>query len=73
MTRVAAIELNLVTVAEAAEELDLTQHRVREFIRDGRLDSTRIGPLYFISRKDLNAFKKIKRKAGRPKSGKSSA
>ena len=65
---------DLLTVTEAAEELGLTTHRVREFIRERRLWATQKGPLYFISREALDNFSKIERRVGKPlgyRSGKS--
>lgn len=58
----------ILTVHEAADDLNLTPHRVREFIRDGRLEAVKRGTFYFILRDSLKRFKKTERKVGRPKS-----
>ena len=58
----------ILTVHEAADELGLTQHRVREFIRDDRLKAIKRGAFYFILRESLDAFCELERKVGRPKS-----
>jgi len=46
----------LYTVAEAADILKLHVKTVRRKIRDGELQSTRVGKQYRISRKQLEAF-----------------
>ncbi|MBK1866780.1 excisionase family DNA-binding protein [Aestuariivirga sp. YIM B02566] len=47
---------NLVTVEQAAEELNLHPKTVLRYIRDGRLTATRIGKSYRIARAKLDAF-----------------
>ncbi|MBI2742228.1 MAG: excisionase family DNA-binding protein [Rhodospirillales bacterium] len=46
----------LVTVEQAAEQLNLHPKTVLRYIRDGRLPATRIGKSYRISRAKLDAF-----------------
>jgi excisionase family DNA binding protein len=46
----------LVTVEQAAEELNLHPKTVLRYIRDGRLPATRIGKAYRITRAKLDAF-----------------
>ena len=55
---------HLVTVEEAAEQLNLHPKTVLRYIRDGRLAATRIGKSYRIAREKLDAFAGIAR--GRP-------
>lgn len=55
---------SLVTVEEAAEQLNLHPKTVLRYIRDGRLPATRIGKSYRIGRDQLDAFAGIVR--GRP-------
>lgn len=47
---------NLVTVEQAAEQLNLHPKTVLRYIRDGRLPATRIGKSYRILRAKLDAF-----------------
>ena len=51
----------LVTVEEAAEQLNLHPKTVLRYIRDGRLPATRIGKSYRIAREQLDAFAGIVR------------
>ena len=46
----------LMTVEQAAEELKLHPKTVLRYIRDGRLQATRIGKAYRIDRSKLDAF-----------------
>ncbi|MBX3057459.1 MAG: helix-turn-helix domain-containing protein [Anaerolineae bacterium] len=55
--------MELMTVDEAAAELELTPQRVRQFCRDGRL-GRRVGRQWVITREELESFKKIPREAG---------
>lgn len=47
---------NLVTVEQAAEELNLHPKTLLRYIRDGKLPATRVGKSYRIVRANLNAF-----------------
>lgn len=47
---------NLVTVEQAAEELNLHPKTLLRYIRDGKLSATRVGKSYRIVRANLNAF-----------------
>ena len=58
--------MELVGVTVAAEELHLSQNRVRQLIKAGRLPAQKIGREYAITREDLEAFKTIDRPVGRP-------
>ncbi len=57
---------DLLTVREVAAELGLSEHRVREYCREGRLGQ-KIGRQWLITRAQLEAFKKIPRKHGAPR------
>jgi len=57
----------LVTVEQAAEELNLHPKTVLRYIRDGRLPATRVGKSYRIARAKLDAFAGIA--SGKPESG----
>jgi excisionase family DNA binding protein len=54
------------SVEEAAAELGVTARRVRQICEQGLLGQ-RIGSVWAISRRELNEFKQIERKPGRPK------
>lgn len=59
------------TTSEAAEILGITRHRVVALIRAKRLPARNVAapekPAFFlIAKRDLEAFKKIKRKRGNP-------
>jgi excisionase family DNA binding protein len=56
---------DLLTVKETAEELGLSQRRVHQFCKEGRI-GTRYGWQWLITREELEEFKKIPRKEGRP-------
>lgn len=47
---------NLLTVEQAAEQLNLHPKTVLRYIRDGRLPATRVGKAYRIARAKLDAF-----------------
>ena len=51
------------TTREAAEFLDVSQSRVVQFCREGRL-GRKIGRNWAITRAQLEAFRKIERKPG---------
>ena len=54
----------LFTLKQAAEYLQASQYAVRELIIRRRLPNLRIGKLYRIDRKDLEAFIKKKKHLG---------
>ena len=58
---------NIVTVAEAAKELKIKRQRLYLLIDQGRIETTRFMGRIVIEIKELNRFKRIKRKNGRPK------
>ncbi len=44
------------TVPQAARDLKVNEETVRRNIRSGRLEATKMGNQYFISRENLNVF-----------------
>ena len=59
----------LLTVQEVAKELNRSQHRVREYFREGRLGK-KIGRQWLVTREQLEEFKKIPRIKGAPRKNK---
>ncbi len=58
---------NILTTAEAADQLGVSARRVRQFCRAGRLEAQKIGRDWIVLQADLNQFKSIPRKPGRSK------
>jgi len=54
------------TVEKAAEKLDVSPRRIRQFIGEGRLQAMKVGKQYLISIEALGAFNDKPRKVGRP-------
>ena len=57
--------MKLMSTAAVAEQLGVSQGRIRAMIRAGRLPATKLGRDYFVDPKDLKLVKT--RKPGRPK------
>ena len=57
--------MNLISVTEAAKRLNVTPTRIRAMISSKRLKATKVGNMWVISPKDLEAVKD--RKVGRPR------
>jgi excisionase family DNA binding protein len=57
--------VKLISTAEAAKRLNVTPSRVRAMIARGRLKAMRVGIMWLIDPKDLDAVKN--RKVGRPR------
>ena len=57
--------MDLLNTNEAAKKLNVTAIRVRQLIREGKLDAHRIGRDYVIAKSDLEKVKTYG-KAGRP-------
>jgi len=56
-----------ITVAEAADLLEISKRRVQKLIEEERLKATRMTPrLYLLLREDVLAFAKEDRPPGRP-------
>ena len=58
------INENLISVAEAAERLGVSEVRVRVLCREGRLDARRVGSVFVIDVASVERFKA--RPVGRP-------
>lgn len=64
---------NFLTTADVAEELSLSESRVRQFVMEGRLKpDQKIGQMLFFTRQSIRDFSKIPRDTGRPKKNLSS-
>jgi excisionase family DNA binding protein len=59
--------MNLITTEQAATELGVTRRRVQALIQSGRLKATKVGRVYVIRPKDLEAVRV--RKPGRQPKG----
>ena len=57
--------MKLISAAEAAKRLNVTSSRVRKMIASGHLKATKVGIMWLIDPKDLDAVKD--RKVGRPR------
>ena len=57
--------MKIISTAEAAKRLGVTQNRVRALIETKRLKATKVGNVWVIDPKDLDAVKD--RKVGRPR------
>ena len=57
--------MKIISTAEAAKRLGVTQSRVQKMIAAKRLKATKVGNLWLIDPKDLDAVKD--RKVGRPR------
>jgi len=58
--------LNLLTIAEVAEALGVSSERVGQFCREGRLGQ-KVGGQWVIPKDELEQFRTIPRKRGRPR------
>ena len=63
--------VKLISTTEAAKRLNVTPSRVRAMIARGRLKAMRIGIMWLIDPKDLDAVKD--RKVGRPRKARKTA
>jgi excisionase family DNA binding protein len=59
--------MEVVGVATAAVELNISENRVRQLIYLGKLPAQRLGREWAITRPDLDKFKAKPRPEGRPK------
>lgn len=55
------------TTAEAAAQLGVTENRIRQFVRAGRMVSRKVGAMWLIPVREVERFKTIPRKDGYPK------
>ena len=58
----------LLTIPQAAAELDLSRQRVWLLVTTGRIKAQRIGQAWLISERELTRFSERDRNHGRPKS-----
>ena len=56
---------NLITVSEAAKELNVSARRIHQFIKEKRLPAEKLGAYYVIKSADLDLIRD--RQIGRPK------
>jgi excisionase family DNA binding protein len=63
--------MKFITTAEAAKRLNVTQSRVQKMIAAKRLKAAKVGNLWLIDPKDLDALKD--RRVGRPRKTRKSA
>ena len=57
--------MDILTVKQVSDELGITAVTVRRYCQEGRL-GRKFGRQWLITRDELEKFKKIKRKVGRP-------
>ena len=59
---------DLLTTKQAAEILGVSQERIRQFVREGRIPVRLLEPIILITRVDLEEFEKLPReRTGRPR------
>lgn len=57
----------LVLLPDAARELGISHVTAWRYVKAKRLTAHKLGPMYVIRRKDLDAFKAKSRPVGRPR------
>ena len=65
-----AMKMKIIDTTEAARRLNVTPTRVRAMINSGRLKATKVGIVWMIDPKDLDAVRD--RKVGRPRKSRKS-
>ena len=60
--------INYISEAEAARRLDLTRQRVSVLVKEGRIKGKTVGGHPVVSEQDVERFKAMPRKGGRPPS-----
>lgn len=60
------VPTGIMTIKEAAEYMSLSEIRVRELVRAGRLPAKKIGNTYILAEKAVHYFAQIDRPVGRP-------
>ena len=58
--------MEILTVAQAAQELAITENTVRQYCQAGRL-GRKFGRQWIITRQELDQFKEQRRPPGRPR------
>lgn len=56
-----------VVLSEAARELNMSHVSVWRHVDSGKLKARKVGPIWLIRREDLEAFKRLDRRIGRPR------
>ena len=56
-----------VVLSEAARELGMSHVSVWRHVDSGKLKARKVGPIWLIKRADLEAFKRLDRRVGRPR------
>ena len=57
-------DIELLTVQECAPEFGVKERRVQQYIEEGRLQASKIGGRWFVTREEADRFKAIPRKPG---------
>jgi excisionase family DNA binding protein len=57
---------NIISVKQAAEILGVSPRRVRQFIQEGRLKSSKVGGHHFLQELEVRKFAQIERRDGNP-------
>lgn len=58
----------IITTKKAAKLLGVSQSRIRQLIRDGKIDAFKVdGSMWLMCLKDFNLFSAKTRRAGRPR------
>jgi Helix-turn-helix domain len=66
--RMIRVKTDLLTTKQAGEVLGVTQERVRQFVRQGRISVVLRTPIVLIAREELEQFERRPRaRTGRPK------
>lgn len=60
-------EAEEVVLSEAARELGMSHVSVWRHVDSGKLKARKVGPIWLIKRADLEAFKRLDRRVGRPR------
>lgn len=60
------MKMKLLSTKEAAERLNVSPIRVRQFIQEGRLAAQLVGRDYIIQEAEIQRLEKSDRKPGRP-------
>ena len=64
---VMAARLNVLSVAQVAAELGASDTYVRRLLTRQLLYGVKVGPVWAIARDDLESFKRMRRRPGRPR------
>lgn len=56
-----------VVLSDAAKELGMSHVSAWRHVKSGKLPARKVGPIYLVKRQDLDAFKALQRRVGRPR------